>query len=302
VQTAYLQNQRDKKSAFNKRFLLIQSISHRIIAVKSPGFPVYCRKTNFLSQGVIMKKLIILLLAICIVLISGCAKSNAPGVLGSSAVSSQVQPTPAALDSAQSTPSGTDAAPPSQPQAKPSPSVVQSPSNTSVAANPFFFKTGGSVQYKAIFSFNDSGTGEATLQIQKIADLAKGTVYELKLDAIKGVPDERLSLGYFYVQKDKIYKTDPTQDSLNILKTSEIPCSCFIVCQEKAAKDSFEGQLGFHQYITANGDQREYHSYNDETATGYYESFTWEKGKGLISYRSGFGAEKDSIELQLDNN
>ena len=40
-----------------------------------------------------------------------------------------------------------------------------------------------------------------------------------------------------------------------------------------------------------------YRSYNDLTETGYYERFVWEKGKGLIEYKSGFGAERDRIYL-----
>ena len=60
-----------------------------------------------------------------------------------------------------------------------------------------------------------------------------------------------------------------------------------------------EGKKGWHESITVNGDICEYRSYNDLTETGYYEGFLWEKGKGMLEYRSGVGAEMDGIELQI---
>jgi hypothetical protein len=125
----------------------------------------------------------------------------------------------------------------------------------------------------------------------------------LRFDSIEGVPNERLSLGYFYVQKDKIYKIQPTNENLSKLKTNEeLQNDSVIVCQDKEIKDTLgKDEPGFHHYLEVNGDKREYHSYINQVSTGYYESFTWEKGKGLVNYRSGYGAEKDSIELQLIN-
>lgn len=70
----------------------------------------------------------------------------------------------------------------------------------------------------------------------------------------------------------------------------------------KCLKKLGEDESGFHSYLEVKGDKREYHSYNNQVSTGYYESFIWEKGKGLINYRSGYGAESNSIELQLINN
>jgi len=103
------------------------------------------------------------------------------------------------------------------------------------------------------------------LQISEIANLKNGKLYELKLDSIEGVPTERLSLGYFYVQKDKIYKIEPTEENLNKLKTSEeVPNGSAIVCQDKELKDALsKDEAGWHHYIVVNGDKREYHSYNN---------------------------------------
>lgn len=168
--------------------------------------------------------------------------------------------------------------------------------------NMFFFKKNISeVSYKGTFSFNDFAEKDIKLLINEVKSLKHGNLYELKLSSIKEIPADRLCLGYFYVQKDRIYKIDPTKENLDKLASSEkIPKNSTIVCQDKEIKDTLgKEEAGWHYNIEVLGDKREYHSYNNLVSTGYYEAFTWEKGKGLISYRSGFGAERDSIELNL---
>ncbi|ADQ47062.1 hypothetical protein Calkro_2226 [Caldicellulosiruptor kronotskyensis 2002] len=177
--------------------------------------------------------------------------------------------------------------------------------NTEKIKNPFFFNESiQRIEYKGKFLFDDLIEKNVKLNIVKKASLKYGELYELKLEPIEGIPLERLSLGYFYVQKDKIYKIVPTKENLSKLKTKdELPSDSVIVCQEKELKDPLSrDRLGFHHYIVVNGDKREYHSFNNQIETGYYESFTWEKDKGLIYYRSGYGAEKDAIELKLKEN
>lgn len=145
-------------------------------------------------------------------------------------------------------------------------------SNT--AANSFFFNDHKiEFIYKGNFLFDDTITENAKLYVSEIAELKDGKLYHLKIESITGVPDNRLDLGFFYVKQD-----EATKDALG--------------------KDN----KGWHQYIAANGNKREYHSYNNLVETGFYESFVWEKNRGLIKYRSGFGAERDSIDLELTNN
>lgn len=177
--------------------------------------------------------------------------------------------------------------------------------DTGAVSNLFFIKDKDSkLNYKGDFLFLDIVIKDVKLNINELANLRYGKLYELKLDSIEGIPDKRLSLGYFYVQKDKIYKIDPTEENLSKLQVSEdLPADSVIVCSDQEIRDTLgKDQKGFHYYLEVNGDKREYHSYNNMVATGYYESFTWEKGKGLIFYQSGFGAERDSIKLQLMNN
>jgi hypothetical protein len=184
----------------------------------------------------------------------------------------------------------------------------QSISQTPDLNNSFFFKGNASqVNYIGNFSFADVSIEpiqkEIKLFVNELATLKYGRLYELKLDEIEGVPKDRLNLGYFYVKRDKIYRMKPTEENLNKLKaTEEVPVDSEIICQEQEIKDSLkENEHGWHKYMKVNGNRREYHSYNNQIETGYYESFTWEFNKGLISYQSGFGAEKDSINLQIKN-
>lgn len=168
----------------------------------------------------------------------------------------------------------------------------------------FFFKKEVShITYNCNLSIYEPVQKEINLYIREVAELKEGKLYELKLDNIEGIPNERLNLGYFYVLEDRIYKLRPTEENLNKIKSKqELPGDYAIVCQDKELKDSLgKNERGWHRYIEINGDKREFHSYNNLVETGYYESFTWEKSKGLIYYQSGFGAERDAIELQLNN-
>jgi len=233
-----------------------------------------------------MRKVLIIFLTIGVILTSGCTKST------------EIQ---------KSTNNSTDAS-----NSKPSPQVntisnqtdANNNANIELVDNSCFFKSNISqMNYKGKFLFDEIVEQNVQLNINELANLKNGKLYELKLDSIEGVPNDHLSLGYFYVQKDKIYKIEPTEENLSKLKTSEeLPDGSVIVCQDKEKKDTLgKDEPGYHHFLEVDGDKQEYHSYNSQVSTEYYESFTWEKGKGLINYRSGHGAERDSTELQLKN-
>lgn len=160
----------------------------------------------------------------------------------------------------------------------------------------FFNKNTSRLDYSGAFLFDDIIKKNIALNIKEIDTLKYGDLYELKLDPVEGISDERLTLGYFYVQKDKIYKIAPIEVNLKKLKSGELPEGSEIVCQDQEIKDSLDiDQPGWHQSLSVKEDIREYHAYNDQVETGYYESFIWEKNKGLISYESGFGAGEEII-------
>lgn len=243
-----------------------------------------------------MKKVLAIILVVGFLFTSGCTKTNnIPNISNQGSDANNLkQPTQADV-----TPNKSDA-----------PTKTEAPSSTNTTdtgavSNLFFFKDNDvKLTYKGDFLFDDIVEKDVTMNINELANLRYGKLYELKLDSIEGIPNDRFSLGYFYVQKDKIYKIEPTAENFSKLKTSEeLPDGSVIVCQDKEIKDILgKDEPGFHHYLEINGDKREYHSYNNQVDTGYYESLTWEKGKGLINYRSGYGAERDTIELQLVSN
>lgn len=171
-----------------------------------------------------------------------------------------------------------------------------------IAHNPYFFNANTTRQvYNGLFMFMDIVEEQTILNITPVAKLKYGNLYELKLDPNEELPDEFLSLGYFYVQEDKIYRYKAEEKIVKQLQLDEdsVPLP-EIVCQSEEVKDELrEDEKGWHVYIEVNGDYSVYHSYSNLVETGYYETFYWKKGEGLIGYKSGWGAGKDSIALEL---
>lgn len=161
------------------------------------------------------------------------------------------------------------------------------------------------VKFKGRFSSEDEDMIErdVSIQIEKIVELKSGMICRLKIQPIRGVPEERLLLGVFYIQKNKIYKIEPTEENIEIIRKGEkIPTGSNIVCQEEEIKDKLkQEQKGYHQFLLVKEDLREYHSYNNMVETGYFETFIWERNIGLKYYKSGYGAEQGLVELELLN-
>lgn len=169
---------------------------------------------------------------------------------------------------------------------------------------PFFFPEGTeSVRYQSDFSENE----EAEILVIELKRLGKGILYQLKIrtdgsDSYKDVWDiERFNLGYFLVIGEKIYHIDSEDaDKMATCKTEEELIQLgTMVCQSEDKPDPIEGEKGWHEYIEVKGNRCEFHSWNDLTETGFYEGFVWERGKGLIQYRSGYGAMADHIEVNI---
>ena len=163
-----------------------------------------------------------------------------------------------------------------------------------------------SLKYKGKFS-NEEGIlieKEVYIQVEKIADLKEGILYKLEIEQINGVPKNRLILGMFYVQNNnRIYRIAYTGENKDtLIREQKIPLGSSIICQEKGIKDRLnQEQKGEHQYLLVQGDIREYHSYNNQVESGYYETYIWERNIGLKYYKSGYGAEKDLVELECIN-
>lgn len=179
----------------------------------------------------------------------------------------------------------------------------------------------GKVKFDASAGFYDEWGDIPALEYKtkmnfiKIAKLKKGILYHLKIEQASDlkIPTKRLSLGYFYVQKNRIMRIWENNDyeaqgnvwtlskkTLNrIIKTSEIPKYSTIVWQKKTYKDTLKhDKIDWHQYLKKIQDSPKkrlryggYYQYPQHS--GYWETFIWEKGTGLIFYQSGY---RDGVE------
>ena len=154
----------------------------------------------------------------------------------------------------------------------------------------------------------------------KVAKLKKGILYHLKIEQASDlkIPTKRLSLGYFYVQKNKIIRIWENNDyqaqgnvwtlskkTLNrIIKTCEIPKYSATIWQKKTYKDTLKhDKIDWHQYLKKIQDSPKkrlryggYYQYPQHS--GYWETFIWEEGTGLIFYQSGYRDGVDYIMLK----
>ena len=148
---------------------------------------------------------------------------------------------------------------------------------------------------------------EVILHITEVQVFEEGTLYGLKIDSDVEAPDTHRgyrgdwrNFGLFYVQGDEIYFIRAEEAKSEYQTVDEILNVGTLVCSEAGKEDALgEDERGWHEFILADGDRREYHGYSTLLETGYYEHFYWEKGKGLVTYESGYGAEADGIKMNL---
>lgn len=177
----------------------------------------------------------------------------------------------------------------------------------SSSENLFFFKEGvQSLNYNARFTYLSDVPlpNKVQLLITEKEHFNNGIVYKIKIncdgyfDGIDSWGEDRFNLGYFYVQKDKIYLIRSLDVFDKSTSETDIINEGIIVCQTEEMKDVLEkSEKGWHKSIIVDGNRREYHGYNTLSETGYYERFIWEEDFGLVEYKSGYGAESDNIEL-----
>ncbi len=170
----------------------------------------------------------------------------------------------------------------------------------------FFFDYGTeTVAFEAEFASTPFGEYEQVqIQVEQVEQWENGILYTMMIesdtedDSRYFYDRDRFFLGYFYVSEDKIYRIDENKmEEVNIKNEEDFIARGTVVCQEMGKEDSLKEEKGWHEEIMVEGTVCTYRSYNDLTETGYYERFVWEKGKGLIEYKSGFGAERDRIYL-----
>lgn len=216
-----------------------------------------------------------------------------------------------------------------KPQATKKPRAKKSQGKTEISSkgiNSYWNMRGsGKVKFDARTRFDKWGDVPALeyktkMNFIKVAKLKKGVLYHLKIEQPSKckIPLKRLSLGYFYVQKNKIIRIWENNDyqaqgnvwtlskkTLNrIIKTSEIPKYSATIWQKKTYKDTLkDDKLDWHQYLQKIQDSPKkrlryggYYQYPQHS--GYWETFIWEEGTGLIYYQSGYRDGVDYIMLK----
>ena len=212
-----------------------------------------------------------------------------------------------------------------KPQATKKPKTKKSQEKTEISSkgiNSYWNMQGsGKVKFDVSAGFYDEWGDIPALEYKtkmnfiKVAKLKKGILYHLKIEQASDlkIPTKRLSLGYFYVQKKKIIRIWENNDyeaqgnvwtlskkTLNrIIKTSEIPKYSAIIWQKKTYKDTLKhDKIDWHQYLKKIQDSPKkrlryggYYQYPQHS--GYWETFIWEEGTGLIFYQSGY---RDGVE------
>ena len=210
------------------------------------------------------------------------------------------------------------------------PRAKKSQGNTEISSkgiNSYWNMQGsGKVKFEARAGFYDEWGDVPALEYKtkmnfiKVAKLKKGILYHLKIEQASDlkIPTKRLSLGYFYVQKNRIIRIWENNDyeaqgnvwtlskkALNrIIKTSEIPKYSATIWQKKTYKDTLKhDKIDWHQYLKKIQDSPKkrlryggYYQYPQHS--GYWETFIWEEGTGLIFYQSGYRDGVDFIRLK----
>ena len=216
-----------------------------------------------------------------------------------------------------------------KPQATKKPKTKKSQENNEISSkgiNSYWNMRGsGKVKFDATTWFNKWGDVpildyKTEINFLEVAKLKKGVLYHLKIGQASEfkIPTKRLSLGYFYVQKNRIMRIWENNDyeaqgnvwtlskkTLNrIIKTSEIPKYSTIVWQKKTYKDTLKhDKIDWHQYLKKIQDSPKkrlryggYYQYPQHS--GYWETFIWEEGTGLIFYQSGYRDGVECIRLK----
>ena len=212
-----------------------------------------------------------------------------------------------------------------KPQATKKPKTKKSQEKTEISSkgiNSYWNMRGsGKVKFDVSAGFYDEWGDIPALEYKtkmnfiKVAKLKKGILYHLKIEQASDlkIPTKRLSLGYFYVQKNKIIRIWENNDyeaqgnvwtlskkTLNrIIKTSKIPKYSATIWQKKTYKDTLKhDKIDWHQYLKKIQDSPKkrlryggYYQYPQHS--GYWETFIWEEGTGLIFYQSGY---RDGVE------
>ena len=182
--------------------------------------------------------------------------------------------------------------------------------------NPYFTQGNQMIWFDARFCFDEDLPDKETISFHFVKELGEGQLFELIIDCDEEMMSkykDRFHLGYFYVTKDTIlcfrgYIEDKTFINAYDMAVEDISEEIICLYGTKVfsviPKEDELGveEQGWHEWIEVEDSLVRYSSYNNMVETGFYEYFVWEKGKGLVQYISGYGAERNGIDLVLIEN
>lgn len=185
--------------------------------------------------------------------------------------------------------------------------------------NPYFFPEDKTIiKYEGEFDvagvyFKEKdvkfGRTDVEVSVEKEKILENGILYSIKiLDEDKFYYDDgeagqygkkRLDLGYFYVQAEKIYLIRDVEIDSDITEKELIKYGK-VVCQPEPKEDILDPEeKGRHESIGIIGDQCISGWYQNYIETDWWESFIWQKGLGLVEYKSGRGALAELVYITI---
>lgn len=162
------------------------------------------------------------------------------------------------------------------------------------------------VTYEGMYDDWEPGSGspekETSVSFSAVAEYENGTLYAMNIEEgpSRWFPEyfqDRIPV-YLYVTEDKIYRIFMLVEDVETVKNEADLISgeyvVLVVCQNDDLEESLEKEEeGEHHYITHQGNTCESHYYlvnPGGNVVGFWEHFYWEKGKGMIHYRSGYEA------------
>lgn len=108
-----------------------------------------------------------------------------------------------------------------------------------------------------------------------------------------------MHLGYFYVQADKIYLIRDMEIDGDITER-ELMEYGKVICQPEPRGDIIDPEeKGWHEGISILGDECLFGGSANYIETDWWESFIWQKGIGLVEYKSGRGAFADAVYITI---
>ena len=148
-----------------------------------------------------------------------------------------------------------------------------------------------------------------SLSVSEEKSFENGVLYDINIvndgrfyfdDSEIGEQDrKRMHLGYFYVQADKIYLIRDVAVDTDITERELVKYGK-VICQPEPKGDILEpDEKGRHESIGIVGDQCIYGWAQNYIETDWWESFIWQKGLGLVEYKSGRGALDRMIYITI---